>query len=155
MKRIPLTQGKEALVDGQDYDYLMQWKWSLASNGYAVRATSQRRSVLMHVAVAKRKYLRGCKTVDHKNRNRLDNRRRNLRKATQSENGGNRGPNRNNTSGYKGVHLNRATNLWRAEICKDRKRECLGYFLDKRHAARAYNRAAHRLFGRFALLNPV
>jgi hypothetical protein len=109
----------------------------------------------MHVVVARRKSRRILGRVDHHNQKRLDNRRRNVRRATQSENGGNRGPNRNNTSGYKGVHLHRATNLWRAEICKDRKRECLGYFPNKREAAQAYNRAARRLFGRFAYLNPV
>lgn len=155
MKRIPLTQGKEALVDDQDYDYLMQWKWRVTSNGYAVWGDGHEHLVLMHRDIAKRTYQRCEARVDHIDRDRLNNQRHNLRLATQSENGANRGPNRNNTSGFKGVFLHRHTGLWRAEICKDRKRICLGYFTDKIEAAKAYNEAALKYFGEFAYLNPV
>ncbi len=53
MKKISLTQEKEAIVDDCDYDWLMQWKWLCMSVGYAARNTrisdgSEKNSVLMH-----------------------------------------------------------------------------------------------------------
>jgi hypothetical protein len=94
MKEIPLTKGAVALVDDIDYDYLMQWKWHLSSRGYAMRDARRKvkgwkvgHAYQMGQVVAKRMGLQsvGSQTVDHENRNRLDNRRENLRLATKSE----------------------------------------------------------------------
>ncbi len=84
MRRIPLTQGKEALVSDCDYKYLMQWKWWYnkhhGNGGYAIRKIGDRK-VYMHKVVASRKGLPPGQ-VDHKNQNKLDNQRGNLRPAT-------------------------------------------------------------------------
>ena len=161
MKRIPLTKGKEALVDDQDYGYLTQWQWHAAKGGkYAARDTrsfNQLRGtvVYMHDVIAARNGMLG--KIDHANRNGLDNRQRNLRPATRSQNGANRGPQANNTSGYKGVV--RVRNYWRAQIKVNGRFHSLDHFppteAGKIAAARAYNRAAIEHFGAFAHLNPV
>ena len=161
MKHIPLTKGKEALVDDEDYEHLMQWKWHAAVRGrYAARDTrsfNRRRGsiVYMHDVVATRVGLSG--KIDHANRNTLDNRRHNLRPATGSQNGANRGPQANNTSGYKGVV--RVRGRWRAQIKVNQRFHSLGHFplteIGKMEAARTYNRAAIQHFGEFAVLNPV
>lgn len=96
MKRIPLTRGREALVSDKDYKYLIQWKWFCMAVGYAVR--NKRKSdnidgsvILMHRVIFHRAkgYMPFC--VDHRNCNPLDNRRKNLRSATQSQNMAHRG----------------------------------------------------------------
>lgn len=64
--------------------------------------------------------------VDHINGNKTDNRIENLRIATPSENRCNRGKQRNNTSGYKGVYFNKRSNSWYAEIRKSGIKKYLG-----------------------------
>jgi hypothetical protein len=161
MKTIPLTQGKEAIVDEQDYKYLMQWKWYFAKHkrsGYAARKWScPKHLTLMHKIIATRKGLTG--EIDHHNQNKLDNRRRNLRPATRSQNVGNCGLRATNTSGFKGVSWYRAGHQWRARIVSKAKERHLGYFPPTRAgkiaAARAYNKAALEYFGEYAHLNKV
>lgn len=151
MKLIPLTRGKEAQVDDEDYDYLMQWSWSFAAGGYAVTSDGR----YMHKLVADRKGLNTSLKTDHHDQNSLNNQRYNLREATQAQNGRNRGRNSNNTSGFKGVWWHEQIKRWRADIRVDHKKIYLGTFDTPVDAARAYNEAAVKHFGEFAFLNPV
>ena len=85
-KRIPLTQGKFAIVDDDDYEWLKQWKWCLSKSGYAVRGTNckpKQKIVFMHRQIMN--VLLGMQ-VDHKNHTRLDNRKSNLRLCTGNDN---------------------------------------------------------------------
>jgi hypothetical protein len=91
--------------------------------------------------------------VDHRDQDGLNNRRTNLRVATQSQNLSNRGPQKNNTSGYKGVSLCKATGRWQAIIQYGRKKKRLGRFDTPEQAALAYDKAAVALMGEFAVLN--
>jgi len=83
----------------------------------------------------------------------LNNMRSNLRLAMKVENSRNRRLNINNTSGFKGVFWDKGNRKWRAQIKVDGKFKHLGYFADKREAARAYDVAALKCFGRFACTN--
>ena len=158
MKRIPLTKGKEALVDDQDYDHLMQWKWFF-SGGYARRSTypygrGRPIQVAMHKEVSQRKGLR-CKEVDHIDRNGLNNTRGNLRPATRRQQAMNRGLRKDDTSGYKGVCWHQKTGKWAASIMHNGRREHMATFVDPKRAAAAYNERALEYFGEFAQLNKV
>lgn len=154
MRLIYVGRGKYAKVNNSDYLLLDKYKWHLIGKGYAAR---QRRGphktrgpqILMHNQIL------GCKNVDHKNTDRLDNRRLNLRRASSSQNKWNRGKNKNNTSGYKGVSWNKKDKKWTACIGVHRERIGLGYFSTPEAAALAYNKAARKLHGKFCVLNVV
>jgi hypothetical protein len=157
-RRIPLTQGKFALVDPDDYYHLSQYKWHAAGRYgkfYAVRAaktkTGQKR-IQMH------RYILNIPDgilVDHLNRNALDNRKENLRPATPAQNICNRAKFRNRTYGskYKGVNCKRPGRLYQAQIQLNRRPIFLGSFQDEVAAAKAYDRAAKKYHGQFAALN--
>ena len=94
--------------------------------------------------------------VDHINGNPLDNRKSNLRICTRSENERNKGPLKNNTSGYKGVTRQSRINKndkWRAQIRHNSKLIVIGLYEDKEEAARAYDKKAKELHGEYAYLN--
>lgn len=160
MKKIPLTQGKFAIVDDEDYDHLMQWKWLYMNVGYAARKeylgggrkNQKQKTIYLH------DYLNcpadGLQT-DHINENKLDNRKENLRTADRSENQRNKKMLRNNTSGYKGVTWDKKSNKWKAQISINNMVKYLGVFLNKNDAAIAYNDAALKISGEFAALNVV
>jgi hypothetical protein len=149
MKEISLAHGKGvALVDDADYPILSQYKWRLSA-GYA-RAEINGMSVLMHRLVMGAK--RG-QEVDHRNGDKLDNRRSNLRFSTHSQNMANVGQRSDNTSGFKGVYWNRQTGKFRARIKPRGKHIYLGAFDDAQEAARVYDRAARKYFGSFARTN--
>lgn len=93
--------------------------------------------------------------VDHINGNGLDNRRSNLRLATRQQNCVNRPPVPNKTSRFKGVSWCRSSKKWVAVIHTNRKKTTLGYFVDEKEAARAYDKEASIRFGEFAFLNNV
>jgi len=94
-------------------------------------------------------------TVDHRNGNTLDNRKINLRACTQSQNTKNRSKTlKPTTSKFKGIYLN-VNKKWVAQIRVNYKRICLGSFENEITAAEAYNNAAIKYFGEFALLNKL
>ena len=161
MKEIPLTQGKVALVDDRDYVNLMAigpWHAAKGRNTwYAVRAFRDRSGKIcrwgMHAVLLG---VRGTKTVvDHRNGNGLDNRRANLRRASQAQNQINRAGNLRSgsmASKYRGVKLRRAR-TWEADIRINGKKTFLGSFKTAEDAARAYDAAARQYHGEFARLN--
>jgi hypothetical protein len=93
--------------------------------------------------------------VDHINRNSLDNRKSNLRAATAAQNMWNRCKEKKAkaTSIYKGVGWARQRKCWRAEIWANGRRMSLGHFKSEVDAAKAYDRAARKYHGQFAVLN--
>lgn len=155
LKEIKLTQGKVAIVDECDYKYLKHFKWCV-SRGYAmrgVRENGRNKSIKMHrviMGVSDSKI-----EVDHINNNPLDNRRKNLRLCKHSENMGNQVIRKNNTTGFKGVHWYKSRRRWMAHITIEGKFKNLGYFKDITEAAKAYNKAAKKYFGKFANLNKI
>ena len=160
MREIVLTRGQIVMVDDEDYDHLIgcgPW-FSAAGHDttYAVRnlrsdATSKSGDeALMHRAIIRP--ASGLE-VDHRDGNGLNNQRHNLRVATHAQNQQNQGPNRRNTSGYKGVHKHQ--NKWEAKISVDNARIYLGVFNTPQEAALAYNAAALDYHGEFARLNEV
>lgn len=113
MKEIPLTQGRVALVDSKYYKALISMgSWQYHSGGYAYRqkriAGRKRRQFYMHRVVLELADLNlSGLQVDHRNRRKLDNRRRNLRPCTNLQNQGNRSKRRSNKTGHKGVYYNK------------------------------------------------
>jgi hypothetical protein len=87
--------------------------------------------------------------IDHVNGDRSDNRIKNLRKATNSENSANRTGSKSN-SGYKGVHFLNKQEKYIAYITKDYNRYNLGYFDTPEEAHAAYCAKAAELFGEYA-----
>jgi hypothetical protein len=153
MKRIPLTQDKFAIVDDIDYDYLMQWNWCY-SDGRAIRSGGRNKPpIRMHRIIARRMGLSLRHKIDHADQCPLNNRRSNLRYATQSQNGANRGPQKNNKSGYKGVHWDNDRQKWNAHIKVNQKVIQLGRFINIIDAADAYDKASIKYFGLFAYQN--
>lgn len=157
-RKIPLTQGRYAIVDPDDYASLAKYKWRICRTksknvSYAersIRLSSGRYSrILMHRQLID---VPEGYVIDHINGSGLDNRRANLRLATVAQNAWN-SKKRNSRSGYKGVWFARDKGLWRAAIVCNRRRIHLGYFRDKYAAARAYDTAARIYFGEYAVLN--
>lgn len=152
-RAIPLTMGKFAIILANQYDELSKLIWFAHfchGDYYAVRkkeVNGKRVRVFMH-----REIMGAARTSfgDHRNGNTLDNRPRNLRPATRSENCRNRKKNKNNTSGYKGVSLNRKTGKYIATIFLNGKNRSLGSFVDPKDAHAAYCAAAKLHYGEFA-----
>ena len=158
MKEIELTQGKVALVDDEDYEYLRQWKWYYGceggknKSGYAVRSITnpKRALIFMHRVIMSTPT--GMET-DHINCNKIDNRKENLRVCTRLQNKKNNPLMKNNKTGYKGVSIN--NNRYKVKISVNKKQIHLGYFDKVEDAAKTYNLAALKYHGKFARLNEI
>ena len=157
MKEIPLTQGKVAIVDDEDFEWLDQWKWCMSyEGGYAVRGNEGEgnNKIYMHTLILQTPTGLVC---DHINRNRLDNRRCNLRICSRSDNQQNRTAQSNNTSGYKGVtyfsNKQKRNKRWVAQIGIHNKHYQIGYFYTAEEAAIAYDKVAIEMLGETAVIN--
>jgi|SRR6185436_5069509 len=156
MKKILLTKGKVAIIDDADYASVSQFKWhAIEKRGRFYAGRCPPRSIRK----AKTQYLHqfllpGCKQVDHRDGDGLNNRRDNLRAADNLTN--HRGFQRKaagKTSQYRGVYWEPARQKWQAQTKILGKSLPLGRFDSEIEAARAYDAAARKYFGEFASPN--
>ncbi len=160
MKLIQLSRGQVALVDDEDFEELSKYNWYAmwcrnSKKFYAARniSTSKKHTILMHRQILG---LTDSRTqVDHEDSSGLNNQRYNLRIVTNQQNQFNQKRQLNSSSKYKGVTWREDMNKWVARIKINRKTKHLGCFIKETDAAIAYNEAARKLFGEFALLNEV
>jgi HNH endonuclease len=132
---IPLGRnelGDFAVVD-DNMGSLLAHKWYKNSYGYAVRTvySPTKKTIFMHHLIIGRK---NNLEVDHINRNKLDNRKENLRLVSHTENEWNKSPKSTNTSGAVGVSYFKPRRTWRARVGVYGQEICLGYFKNKSEA---------------------
>lgn len=137
MQKIPLSgshgKGLFALVDDDDYDRLIKHSWCLDVGGGYAMTRHKTKAVRMHRMV--KEAPKGM-YIDHINRDKLDNRKSNLRVVTNSQNMLNAGMFSNNTSGYKGVTYHTRDKRWVAQVKLNYKNIILGRFKYKADAIR-------------------
>lgn len=124
-------------IDARDA-HVARHRWRRNSSGYAVRTARGNKSIFLHRVIL------GLGTVsadgligDHINRDRLDNRRANLRVVTVRENSQNRSGNRRSASPYRGVGWDAVNQQWIAYAQVDGVNHWLGRFVDEDEAASA------------------
>lgn len=151
---IPLSQGRFAIVDTEDYEELAKRKWYCSAKknrAYAMRRRpGAEKRILMH------RWIMNAPDnlfVDHIDGNGLNNRRANLRLCTPAQNARNRRPDRNCHSKYKGVTWGKLQNKWLATISNAGRHTHLGCFKNEIDAAITYDRKAQTLHAQFAYLN--
>lgn len=138
-------------IDKEDYEKVKDYKWGIQDHNTMTIKNKKMGYLSRFIANITDPKMK----VDHKNHDRLDNRKENLRPCTNSQNLANQSIRSDNTSGYKGVYLDSTNKKWTAKITINGKRIFLGSYYDKHHAAARYNREAKRLFGEFALPNII
>jgi AP2 domain len=154
MKILQLTQDKVALVDDEDYDRCNEYNWCYNREcGYAQGNVGRTYPVRLHIFILNFPE----SDIDHKNRDKLDCQKHNLRLCNDAQNQQNKIKSTRNgvatSSKYKGVSWKMRKNKWTAQIRVDGLGIHLGYFTVETEAARAYDVAALQHFGEFALLN--
>lgn len=87
--------------------------------------------------------------VDHKDRDRTNDRWANLRLCSKSQNGANMSLRRDNTSGVRGVNWNKRQQKWHARLMKNGESLHLGFFETLEDAIQARQRKAKELYGEF------
>ena len=146
---VPLTRGMVAIIDREDAARVCQFAWSANSPGpgrFYAQAMVEGRLVYLHRFILDAP---PGALVDHRDGNTLDCRRPNLRLATPAQNSRN-ARRKGSRSGFRGVIVRR--DRFQAVIRAGRY-VSLGYFSTPEAAARAYDAAAIRLHGAFAVLN--
>lgn len=146
MKKLLTNKGVEFIIDDEDFTLVSKYTWHLNHKGY-VRSEIRGKQVMLHRVVMN--VTDPQLQVDHIKGNKLDNRKSQLRICTNQQNQFNRGKNKNNTSGYKGVKWRADRSKWIAVINFNRKRKILGSFECPKEASKAYVTAAKNLHGEF------
>jgi hypothetical protein len=153
LKTVQLSNSdKVAIVDDEDYEFINRYNWTLHTGGYAQTCVKQK-PVYMHRLINNTP--KG-KQTDHANKDKLDNRKANLRTCEQYQNQAN-SIKPNATTGYRGVVLQKRkyTKPYQAKIRINGRHTHLGMFATAEEAAMEYNVYAYIYYGKFATLNKV
>ncbi len=152
IRRIPLTRGKFAIVDADDYYRLAEFRWQAVSGFNTIYASGSvaGKTVNMH------RWIMDAPdhlVVDHIDHNGLNNCKANLRLCTTAQNIRNSLSIKGATSKYKGVSWDKIRRKWHVGVRLNNKRHYVGYFTDEIAAAKAYDEKAKVLHREFACLN--
>ena len=154
MKKINISTRKYpntfTIVDDDMFDYLNQWKWMLNAQGYAIRNLLLKEGegiIRMHRVINNTPE---DLQTDHINRNKLDNRRCNLRSVTNRENAFNVSTRKNSLSGHKGITWHKKAKKWETYIQVFDKKIHLGVFINIESAIKVREEAERKYFGEFA-----
>jgi hypothetical protein len=154
MKTIPLTRGRFALVDDEDFELLFRHKWSAEkaskSDDIWYAQTHLGRSVMrMHEMVMGK--IKGT-IIHHEDHNGLNNQKHNLKRTTHANNMGHSKKRKTNTSGYKGVSWDKFNSKWNVRVGVGPSR-FVKRFSSLKDAVAAYDAEAVKRWGDFALTN--
>lgn len=133
---------EEVYFDIEDTEQILKYCWYKDCTGYPA-STINNKTTRLHAHL-------GFKWCDHCNRNKLDNRKSNLRPCTQQENSMNRGLKRNNTSGITGVYWFSRDKKWKVQININKRVKSLGTFVNKKDAIKTRLIAELEYYGEFA-----
>lgn len=151
--KIALGKNKFALIDidDGDYDKVKNKKWYSIKHGFTFYAiTTGKKTILLHRLIMNAKE---NETIDHIDRNDLNNRKSNLRIVNTSYNLQNRKT--WSKTKLKGVSFNKNLNKFVSLIYKDKIRYFLGFYDNKRIVAIAYNLKAKELYGKDVMINKI
>lgn len=154
------NKGMTIKVSESDFDSIRQQHWTVDVQGYAMSWVRDEIGVRRHVKLHK-VLIPEAKCIDHKNGDKLDNTRNNIRECSQAENLANQRVRKTKLSSYKGVAYiewwnkskTKCYTYWVAKIAVMKKRIYIGAFQTETEAADAYDAAALRYYGEFARLN--
>lgn len=142
---------KKFLFDKEDFDLIRSHCWrENVTSGYIVTSLNNQTNYPLHRLIMK---LENTQLIDHINRDRVDNRKCNLRICTVQQNNFNKNNKNNFSSGHKGVGWNKLLNKWEVYIQKNYKRYRLGYFSDLNEAIKIREQAEDKYFGDFSYNN--
>ena len=141
------SNGNKFVIDLEDYEKIKPYCWIKNKSGY-MTTTINKKKVFLHRFVLNLCTQDQC-VVDHIDRNKLNNRKENLRKCSTSENILNAKLNKNNKSGYKGVFYNKKTQKWEARIAEKGEVKWLGSFKTKLQAIEARKQAEEERWEKF------
>jgi hypothetical protein len=149
-------ENKSFLISKVDYPSIMDYKWYLNNNGYPYTfgkgsVNFGKRGRTLHKFLYRKQLIEKGYVIDHINRNKLDNRKENLRIITQKENSYNRTKNSNSNNKYKGVKIDKKSfGTYKATISKDNVKYEIKDIPDEDSAAKIYDLMAEDLFGEYA-----
>lgn len=158
---IKLSQNKYSLIDNEDFDKISKYKWSYDKYAFRVDWSGNKpKKILLHRFIMD---VPKNMEIDHINRDKLDNRKSNLRIVTKQQNSLNRNKPKfkitaEKVSIYKGVSWisnKKRIKRWRSYISFKGKHYFIGLFKEEKDAALAYNKKAIELHGNFAKLNII
>ena len=132
------TMSREVIIDLDDLQEVAKYNWRLNKDAYAVHSSVATKERFMHHLILKRK--KGLET-DHINRNRVDNRKANLRYATRKQNVENTGVRKDSLTKIKGVGYYKSIDRWCAKIQIRGKRMFLGSRKSPEEAEELYKNA--------------
>lgn len=143
------------IIDDEDFNWISSYSWRLSKSGYVVRSAPTKPIRWDDVALHRLLVPNANDLfVDHKNGDKLDNRKVNLRTATREQNIANTSK-AWGKSDYRGVSWHKGENRWHSRISYYGQRIWIGSFATELEAAKAYNDKAVELWDDFAGLNPV
>lgn len=157
---IPLTKGYLAIIDHDDIELSKsRWHAHVDQNGYisvlgcaGIKGGKDYKLSRIILSKILNRVLDKAEKADHIDGDSLNNRRNNLRLATQTQNNRNAKRRKDNKSGYKGVYFKKSSQKWVAAIRVDSKCIHLGYRNNAEDAYELYKQAAIQYFGEFARL---
>lgn len=165
MKQIPLTQGKFAIVDDEDFEYLSRFSWTYAEIKGLTRVYRNikffrgRANICMEDFIVNRPY--GYQVLFHKNGDRLDFQKKNIGfMVVEAVRHNGRKVSGKYSSDYKGIAKNNRGKAWRAQIEKGKRGE-LGHILfvktfdTENEAAKWWNKKAREIYGDNAYQNVI
>lgn len=135
------------LISDEDAD-LLQYNWTVVPKG--TQYPYNNKLGTLHTIIIERKLGRSLSVgeeVDHKNRNRMDATRDNIRLSTSAQNKHNRGLQSNNVSGFRGVGWDKRMSSWKSNIKHKGKVYFIGHYETREEAGIAWNHEASCLFG--------
>lgn len=140
-----------AIIDAEDYKFVKHKKWNYS--GRYVSAGAGRNNECLHWAIIGKPA--ASLHTDHINRNKLDNRKKNLRICTCAQNVTNSGPREKNTTGLKGVSFDKKNKKWMAWLKHNGNFVLHKRFETKIEAAREYDKAVLKYCDKFAFINGI